>query len=465
MILSRFEEDAFGRVELQDEALYGVQTLRSVENLSFSGRTLADYPDYVAALADVKRSAARANERAGILPRSLTYAIEEACEEIRQGCHRDQFIVDPYHGGGSIGSNMNMNEVVANLANEILGGQPGDYKPVHPADHVNASQSTSDACHTALRIAVLRSGATMGSELARLIHTLERKGKELARVPTITRTCLQDGMADTLGTMFSGYAQGLSRRTRQLGLAVEALHAVNLGGTVIGSGVGAPEAYRELIIEALNEVTELPLRHRENLYDAAQNMDDLAAVSSELQLLSGLLIKIAKDFRLLSSGPEAGFGELRLPAVQAGSSFFPGKINPVVPETLIQSCFQVIGLDRSVQASLEHGELNLNVWEGLAGFNVLDALGMLERAVTLFTDKCAAGVEADDIRCKELSRTFIPAVVALKEKYGYSQVGQWLKEMSKEEIRAVYEREVEQDESTSIGMGGQMVEGNKNPLY
>jgi aspartate ammonia-lyase len=440
--VARFEEDAFGRVELPDDALYGIQTLRSVENLSFSGRMLKAYPDFLAALSEVKRAAARANERAGSLPRSISQAIEEACEEIRQGYHNDQFIVDAYHGGGSIGSNMNMNEVVANLANELLGGTSGDYKPVNPAEHVNASQSTSDACHTALRIAVVRCGARLNGMLGRLIEAIERKSTELMQVPTITRTCLQDGMQDTLGTMFTGFAQGLRRRTGQLELAVIAVSAVNLGGTVIGSGVGASEAYREHVIDALNEVTGLTLRHRDDLYDAAQNMDDLAAVSSELQLLSGLLIKIAKDFRLLSSGPEAGFGELRLPAVQAGSSFFPGKINPVIPETLIQCCFQVIGLDRSVQASLEHGELNLNVWEGLAGFNVLDSLGMMERAVALFTDKCVTGIEADESRCQQLSSSFIPVVVALKEKYGYSQVGKWLKEQSRDEFRSRYESEV-----------------------
>jgi aspartate ammonia-lyase len=441
--VARFEEDAFGRVELPKDALYGIQTLRSVENLSFSGRVLKAYPDYIAALSEVKRAAARANEQAGTLPRSIAQAIEQACEEIRQGHHNDQFIVDAYHGGGSIGCNMNMNEVVTNLANEIFGGVSGDYKPVHPAEHVNASQSTSDACHTALRIAVVRCGARLNVVLGRLIEAIEGKSSELMQVPTITRTCLQDGMEDTLGTMFAGYAQGLRRRTERLDQTVISLCAINLGGTVIGSGVGASEAYREHVIDALNEVTSLSLRHRDNLYDAAQNMDDLAAVSSELQLLSGLLIKIAKDVRLLSSGPEAGFGELRLPAVQAGSSFFPGKINPVIPETLIQCCFQVIGLDRSVQASLEHGELNLNVWEGLAGFNVLDALNMLERAITLFTNKCVIGIEADESRCQAFSRSFIPVVVALKEKYGYSQVGQWLKEQSREQIRGIYEREVE----------------------
>ncbi|XID93474.1 lyase family protein [Paenibacillaceae bacterium WGS1546] len=441
--MSRHETDAFGTVELPDDALYGIQTKRSADNLSYSGRTLAEYPGYIAALAATKRAAARANERAGLLPKTMAQAIGQACEEVGGGFHDPQFVVDPFHGGGGIGSNMNMNEVVANLANEILGGGIGDYRPVHPADHVNASQSTSDACHTALRIAAIRAGGKLVGALERLAGAIGTKRTAFADIPTITRTCLQDGMPDTLGALFGGYEQALRRRTNKLRAAVEELHAVNLGGTVIGSGVGAPRAYRERILAALNEATGLELRHRDDLYDAAQNMDDLAAVSAELGLLSGVLIKLAKDLRLLSSGPEAGFGELRLPAVQAGSSFFPGKINPVVPETLVQCGLHAIGLNRMVQGALEHGELNLNVWEGFAGFHVLDMMGMLERAVGKFTDGCVAGIEADAERCRALSRTFIPAVVALKEKHGYSQVGSWLKEKSREELRELYEREVD----------------------
>lgn len=439
--MARMEEDAFGKVALPEEVLYGVQTLRSVENMSFSGRKLSAYPDYLAALAHVKKAAARTNERTGLLPRRFAQAIEQACDEVAQGCHDEHFVVDPYHGGGCIGSNMNMNEVIANLANELLGGQVGEYTPIHPNDHVNASQSTSDACHTALRIAILRVEAALEPELERLADALGDKSRAFANVRTITRTCLQDGMQDTMGTLFAGYEQGLRRRLRELHRATRMLEAVNLGGTVIGSGVGASAAYREQIIGDLSETTGLPLRHRDVLYDASMNMDDIAAVSAELQLLSGLLIKLAKDLRLLSSGPEAGFGELRLPAVQAGSSFFPGKVNPVVPETLIQCCFQVIGLDRSVQASLEHGELNLNVWEGLAGFNVLDSLHMLRRAVALFTDKCVAGIEVNEARCEELSRCFIPVVVALKEKHGYAQVSRWLRSETQDQIRNRYESE------------------------
>jgi len=432
--MARIESDAFGSVELPDEALYGVQTWRSVRNMTFSSRRLRDYPAYIAAMAEVKMAAARANERAGLIPPPIAAAIREVCGEIASGLHHEHFIVDAYHGGGSIGSNMNMNEVAANLASERLGGRRGTYDPVSPSEHVNASQSTNDVCHTAMRIAILRSGRTLDRELARLTAALEEKAEELAGVPTITRTCLQDAMADTLGNLFAGYAAGLRRRMTALADSIEKLHAVNIGGTVIGSGVGAPEAYRRHILEDLREVTGLALRHRDSLYDASQNMDDIAAVSKELQLVSGFLIKLAKDLRLLSSGPEAGFGELRLPAVQAGSSFFPGKVNPVVPETLVQCCFQVIGLDRAVQASLEHGELNLNIWEGLAGINVLDAMGMLERSLRLFTDKCVKGIRANEERCRALSQTFIPVVTALKEKHGYAKVSRWLAEEPKEKI-------------------------------
>jgi Aspartate ammonia-lyase len=435
----RFEEDDFGWLPLPDEALYGIHTRRSADNLSFSGRMLRDYPEYVEALALVKKAAARANARIGAIPDEIAGAIEQACDAIVEGNHREQFIVDVFHGGGGTGVNMNINEVAANLANERLGGRRGVYAPVHPIDHVNASQSTSDVCHTAMRIAIVRTAAPLERALAELIRMMDGKAEEFASVPTIARTCLQDGLAVPLGTLFSACAQALRRRDAELARAVNALHAVNLGGTVIGTGTGAPAEYRDSVVGTLCEVSGLPLSLRDNLYDAAQHIDDLAQVAAQLELLCGILIKISKDLRLLSSGPEAGFGEIRLPAIQAGSSFFPGKVNPVVPETVIQCCFQVIGLTRSVQAALEHGELNLNVWEGMAGANVLDALRMLERAVRLFGERCVAGIAADEERCRALSRTWIPVVTELRDRYGYGQVSRWLKQETREQILKRYE--------------------------
>jgi len=432
--MSRTERDAFGLVELPNDALYGVQTARTVQNMSFSGRKLADYPDYVVALAWVKTAAARANARAGALSPELADAIEAACARIASGELREQFVVDAYHGGGGIGANMNANEVIANAANERLGGERGAYAPVDPIEHANASQSTSDVCHTAVRLAALRRYDALAPALDRLGEALAAKAAEFAGVATISRTCLQDAMRTTLGDLFAGYAAGWRRRTDALRRSVESLAAVNLGGTVIGSGVGAPAAYRSAVVDCLRDVAPYPVRLRDNLYDAAQNLDDLAAVSAELALSCRLLLKIAKDLRLLSSGPEAGFGELKLPAVQAGSSFFPGKINPVVPETLMQCCFLALGADRTIQLALEHAELNLTLFDSFAGVQLLEAMTMLERAVASFADKCVAGVAADEARCRELTRTLIPVVADLKETYGYAQVSRWMKEEPKERI-------------------------------
>jgi aspartate ammonia-lyase len=238
-----------------------------------------------------------------------------------------------------------------------------------------------------------------------------------------------------LGETFRGYSQVIKRRLHSLEEAVTRLHSINLGGTVIGSGVGAPKAYRDTVVSKLCEVSGIDLSHRENLYDAAQNIDDLARVSSELRILASCLLKLAKDLRLLSSGPEAGFAEIQLPAVQAGSSFFPGKVNPVIPETLIQCCFQVIGCDQVVQTTLEHGELGLNVFEGAAGANILDAMVMLEKALPAFTEKCIKGTEANRARCEELANSFIPVVVELKEKIGYTATARLVKEKGKDEIK------------------------------
>jgi aspartate ammonia-lyase len=300
---------------------------------------------------------------------------------------------------------------------------------------VNLSQSTSDVCHTAIRITIINEFQALHKVITALITELENKVQSLRDVTTIARTCLQDGMRVQIGDFFSGYVSMLKRRLSSLEDKVDQLHFINLGGTVIGSGIGAPPEYRAVILNKLSEVVEMPLGYRENLYDAAQNIDDLAAVSSEVRLLVTSLIKIAKDLRLLSSGPEAGFGEIQLPAVQAGSSFFPGKVNPVVPETLIQCCFQVLASDRVVQATLEHGELNLNVFEGAAGINILEALSMLTQAITTFHKNCIAGITANRERCEELSNTFIPVIVELKEQYGYAAVSSLIKEKGREGIK------------------------------
>ncbi|MGD6777707.1 aspartate ammonia-lyase [Sutcliffiella horikoshii] len=433
----REEADQFGTIEISKDALFGIQTLRTLQNLSFSGRTLSQYPTYIESLAMVKKAAALANQEAGVFEEQIVNAITQACDSLIKGDHHEQFPIDILHGGGGIGTNMNVNEVIANLSNELFGSLKGSYSPVHPADHVNASQSTSDVCHTAIRLAIMKSFKPLISALDQLFEAIKGKADEFQDVTTIARTCLQDGMRVQLGNTFRGYSQVIKRRLHSLEEAVTKLHSINLGGTVIGSGVGAPNAYRDIVVSKLCEVSGIDLSHRENLYDAAQNIDDLARVSSELRILASCLLKLAKDLRLLSSGPEAGFAEIHLPAVQAGSSFFPGKVNPVIPETLIQCCFQVIGCDHVVQMTLEHGELGLNVFEGAAGANILDAMMMLEKALNTFTEKCIKGTEANRKRCEELANSFIPLVVELKEKIGYTATAQLVKVNGKVEIKNI----------------------------
>ena len=400
---TRIEKDLLGERAVPAHALYGIQTVRTIENLSFSGRILGNYPDYIRALATVKKAAARANRDAHVLDARRHIAIERACDALIRGEHLAHFPIDLLAGGGSIAVNMNMNEVIANLASEHLGGTRGIYQPVNPKLHVNASQSTADVCHTAIRITVLNRWGVLRRVLGRCVKAFRAKAADLRPVITISRTCLQDASRVSLGEQFGAHAEAIERRAAELDRSVRSLAQINLGGTAIGSGSGASAIYRRMIVKRLNEVSGHKFTLRRNLYDAAQNIDDLAAVSAQLAMLAEVLIKIAQDLRLLASGPKGGLGEIILPAVQEGSSFFPGKINPVVPETMLQSCFQVLGCDRATRLALERGELNLNVFEGAAAANLFDAIDMMQRSLALFVERCVSGIAANRKRCRELA--------------------------------------------------------------
>ncbi|TXK82594.1 aspartate ammonia-lyase [Paenibacillus sp. N3.4] len=423
-------EDAFGTLELPDDVLYGVQTARTVSNMSFSGHSLSQYPIYIQSLAAVKKAAALANARTGIIDPAISASIVGACDELIAGKHTDQFPVDAFHGGGSIGINMNINEVIAALA--------GDQ--VNPADHVNASQSTADVCHTAIRIALIETVKPLEQSLLQIIQTLELKAEQLKPVSTIARTCWQDGMRVSAGVLFQAAASALKRRIEAVSLAVEDIHRINLGGTVIGSGMGASSSYREAVIPLLAEVTGLHLQERADLYDAAQYPDDLGRLSSEIRLTSVVLVKLAKDLRLLSSGPETGLSELVLPAVQAGSSFFPGKVNPVIPETVIQCGLLINGNDSVIQSAVELGEVHLNLADGLMGTLLLDNMQMLWRAAVIFESKCLFGITVNEDICKRYADSFIPLIVDLKEQYGYEQVALWIKQWGPQQIREKFGR-------------------------
>ncbi len=401
----RVERDSIGTFRVLENASYGIGTARARLYLGFSNRILGVHIYYLRALVKVKKAAAHANRDAGVITPAVATAIEAACDDILQLKHSDDFPADVLGGGGGIAVNMNVNEVIANVANESLGGARGTYRPIDPKLHVNASQSTADVCHTAMRIAIIEEWDNLHRMLGDCIRAMRSKAGEFREVRTLARTCLQDASVTSLGELFGGYTAAIARRTGELDRAVSMLHKVNLGGTVIGDGSGAPPAYRRAVLGHLKRILKLKLTLRENLFDAAQNCDDLGAVAAQLGLLAEVLIKVANDLRLLSSGPEGGFGEISLPAVMEGSSFYPGKINPVIPETLMQCCFQVLGFERATRGALEHGELNLNVFEGSAASNLMFAMGMLTRSVESFTGSCLARITVNKARCRKLAST------------------------------------------------------------
>lgn len=397
----RIEKDSFGEIELPSDCLYGARTARCFQNTDVGSAPLSAYPELVRALAMVKRACALANVDKGYLLGEIGPFILEACDKVQSGDYNNAFPVDMLHGGGYIGFNININEVLANLANMRAGAAYGTYAPVCPKAHVNMHQSTADACATAARLAIIERSEKLSSSVECLTQRLLSLACRFQSTETVARTCLMDAMPVSIGETFGAWAAFMDRRSRALDAAIEELHAVNLGGTVIGSGHGAPEDYRSSVVRFLCQSTGRELRQRANLYDASQNIDDLASVSAQLRLMADGLLKIAGDVRLLASGPNCGFGELILPAVQEGSSFFSGKVNPVIPETVMQVCIQVSGFDRAVSGAMEHGELNLNVFEGVALKNLLDALRILKNAIVLFTENCVDGMNVDIERCKQ----------------------------------------------------------------
>jgi aspartate ammonia-lyase len=376
----------------------GPQTSKSVIHFSFSGRKLGDYPKYISSLLDVKEAAARANCSNGHISREEGENLAEVIRSFRSeifglnSSHlREIYPVDMLGGGGSIGVHMNISELISTRSGL-------------PLSVINCSQSTADVCHTASRIAIIKSWQGLEEISLEIVQTLEDQAKAFQPIETLARTCLQDAVAVSLGESWSAYAAAIKRRLFSLQQRVEDLHQINLGGTVIGSGEGASIGYRGQIASILSQVTGFPLRLRNNLYDAAQNSDDLGIFSSELSQLALALMKLARDLRLLSSGPRGGMGEIRLPQLQEGSSFFSNKVNPVMPETLLQCCFQVLGADRAIQAALEHAELNLNVFEGAILVNILDSMQGITRCLQLFHLYGLQDIQVVSSRCEELSR-------------------------------------------------------------
>jgi aspartate ammonia-lyase len=423
---TRIERDPLGEKAVPSHALYGIQTLRAAENFPISG--LQPLPAFVDAVVWIKRSAALVHKQTGRLEARLADAIVKAADEVLAGQHRDQFIVDVYQAGAGTSHNMNCNEVLANRANEILGGERGTYQPVHPNDHVIMAQSTNDVIPTAMRLATL---ATLTSTLAgldRLAASLLTKGEQFDHIVKSGRTHLQDATPIRLGQEFAAYGHTVRRHRHKLEQAAEWLREMNIGGTAVGTGINAEPEYAGLMIKQLEQVSGLELRLGQDLVQLMQSMGDIATLSGALRAYVLDLNKIANDIRLLASGPRTGLAEIQLPAVQPGSSIMPGKVNPSIAEMVNQVCYQALGLDTTVAMAAEAGQLELNVMMPVMAHNIVFSLMIVGNASSVLAERCVEGIEADEAQCAYWLERSPALVTALAPKIGYAEAAKLAKE-------------------------------------
>ena len=429
---TRTEKDPLGTLEVPADALYGVQTLRAVQNFPISG--LKPLAPFVIAQVWIKKAAALTHKETGRLDARRADAIVAAADEVLSGKHMDQFVVDPYQAGAGTSHNMNVNEVLANRANELLGGKRGEYKPVHPNDHVNMAQSTNDTIPTNIRLACLSQLDGLLTAFESLRAALAAKGHEFDDIVKAGRTHLQDAMPIRLGQEFRAYAGSIERGIRRMKEAADYLRDLGIGGSAVGTGVTVEPQYPELMIQNLKRITGLDLRVGRDRIQLMQSMGDVAAFSSALKVLAIDLSKIVSDLRLMVMGPRTGIDEIQLPAVQPGSSIMPGKVNPSIPEMVNQVCFQVMGLDTTVAVASEHGQLELNVMMPVIAFNVLLATRILTNAATVLTDRCVKGIEAHRDMCQYWVERSAALATALAPQIGYAKAAELSKESVKQNI-------------------------------
>ena len=432
MSATRNEKDPLGELPVPSEALYGVQTMRASQNFPISG--LRALPAFVTATVWIKRSAALTHRVTGRLDGKLADAIVKAADEVLRGEHREHFIVDVYQAGAGTSHNMNTNEVLANRANEILGGKRGEYKPIHPNDHVNMAQSTNDVIPTAIRLSALSQLEPLLAAFRGLRDAFAAKGKEFDHVIKSGRTHLQDAMPIRLGQEFTAYAGALDRNLRRIEEAANYLRDLGIGGTAVGTGVTAEPEYPKLMIKHLCEISQLQLRVGHDRIQLMQSMGDAAAFSAQLRILAVDLSKIASDLRLLASGPRTGLDEIRLPAVQPGSSIMPGKVNPSIPEMVNQACFQVIGNDTCVSIAAEHGQLELNVMMPVMAHNILMSMLILTNTAKVLNERCVAGIEANEAQCAYWLERSAALATALAPRIGYAKAAEISKQSVKENV-------------------------------
>ena len=426
---TRLESDSVGTREVPSEAYYGVQSMRAGENFSITGTGMN--PAFLRNLALIKKAAAITNCSAGELDRDKAKAIEEAADEVIRGDFSDSFIVDAVQGGAGTSANMNMNEVIANRANELLGGRKGTYDRVHPNDHVNMAQSTNDVVPTAGKMTVLDLMKPLIDELIRLEKALSEKSVEFDDVIKMGRTQLQDVVPMRLGQTFHAYAAMVRRDRKRLENTEKEMLSVNLGGTAIGSAINTSLGYLNGIVPCLAKISGLPLRQAEDLFDATENLDGFVAVSGALKTCATDLSKMCNDLRLLSSGPKTGLGEIALPAKQNGSSIMPGKVNPVIPEVVTQVAFLVIGHDTTITMAAEAGQLELNAFEPVLFYNLFESEIAMKGAVTTLIDNCITGITANRERCRTLLESSAGIATALNPYIGYRKAA----EIAKKSVR------------------------------
>lgn len=441
---TRMEHDLLGEKEVPANAYYGIQTLRGVENFcDISGITIGDYPNYVKALAMVKWAATKANQELDLLSETKATAITAACEELIHGKLHDQFPVDLVQGGAGTSTNMNINEVVANRALELLGHQKGEYRYCHPNNDVNLSQSTNDAYPTSFKLAFIFMNEELIVELKSLIQAFRAKGEEFKDVLKMGRTQLQDAVPMTLGQEFEAFAVNLEEEIDRLNQMAKLFLEVNMGATAIGTGINSEPEYSAKCIKYLREITGKEIVLATNLIEATPDAGSSVMYSSALKRMAVKLSKICNDLRLLSSGPRCGLNEINLPPMQPGSSIMPGKVNPVIPEVMNQICYRIIGNDLTVTFAAEAGQLQLNVMEPIIVHAIFSSIKMLQKGMERLRILCVNGITANVEHCLEMVLNSIGIVTALNPTLGYENSSRIAKRALKEN-RSVYDLVLEE---------------------
>lgn len=427
----RTEHDSLGEREIPNNAYYGVQTVRALENFAISGVPLSNFAHFVNGLAYVKKAAAQANAEIKFMDQKIADAIVAACDEVLAGKWHDHFVVDMFQGGAGTSTNMCANEVIANRGLELMGHAKGEYQFLHPNDHVNCSQSTNDAYPTAIKLAVIFSLKDTLAAMGELRSALAGKEKEFANVLKMGRTENQDAVPMTLGQEFGAYAVMIDTAMAALKRSVEELHEINMGATAIGTGICSPPGYADLVTRRLVEGTGLPLKKAANLIEATQDSGAFTQMAATMKRAAVQISKICNDLRWLSSGPRCGLNEINLPPMQPGSSIMPGKVNPVIPELVSQICFQIIGYDVTIAMASEASELELNMAEPIIAYDLLHGLMILKNACVTLAARCISGITANEERCRHFVTNSIGIVTALNPVIGYEKSASIAKEALK----------------------------------